>query len=251
MRRLFILIAVLALAVTACRIESNTDATLNADGSGTVAFEIGLDDEARELLLQDTDPFEDAPDGSDTTTEERGDMTYYIASVPFATPEELARLMTEEENSIFSTFTATFTESSVTVQGTTEDSGGGFLGEGELEGFDPGLIEESVSASVRITMPGRVLDSNADSAEGSTLTWEVPLLGGAVEVRAESDPTQSGGGGGGFPIWIVAVIVLVLGGGIAYFVLNQRRAIRAGGPVGVQTHGGDAAPPPPPPPPVE
>jgi hypothetical protein len=253
MRRLLILATAVALLVTACKIETNVEATLNADGTGTVLYEIGLDDEAEGLLLQNVDPFEDVPEGAATRTEERGDMTYYIASLSFADAADLTGLMTEEESAVFSTFTATFSETKVTVRGTTQDTGGGLLGDSELEGFDPGLIEESVSATVRIRMPGKVLESNADSADGNTLSWQVPLFGSPIEVRAESDPTQSGGGGGGFPAWLIVVIVLVLAAGVAYFVLNQRRSAPATAPGSMEIGGpaGGEPPPPPPPPPVE
>ena len=223
MRRLLVLIMALALITAACKIETNVAATLNADGTGVVAFEIGVDDEARDFLLQSgDDPFLDTPAGATNTTEERGDMTYYVSTVEFSSAAELTELMTVQDDSAFSAFSATFAETRVRVEGSITDMGGGLGGEGELEGVDPSLIEESMSANIRITMPGKVTETNADSTDGSTLTWSVPLFGGSLDIVAESDPTKSAGGGG-FPVWLIIVIVVVVAAAAAFFILNRRR----------------------------
>ena len=224
MRRFFVLAAVLAVVLAGCKIETNVNATIDADGTGTVAYEIGLDDEAMRFFTQSgEDPFADAPADATTRTEERDGMTYYIIEQTFDGADELIRLMTEEDDSPFETFSASFSASEVSVSGTTGDTGGGMIDPGELEGFDPGLIEESFSASVKITMPGEVTSSNADSQDGSTLTWDVPLLGGALEIQAQSDPTKSGGGGGGFPAWLIVVIAVLVVAAIGFFVMNRRK----------------------------
>ncbi len=244
MRRVFILIAAIALLTAACKIETNYAATLNADGTGTIAAEIGLDEEAQ-AFLQGEDPLADAPEDAETSTETRGDMTFYVATRTFSSPAELIAFSTEDDG-LFSTFDATFTNTRVTVRGTTSDAGGGFFDDGDLEGFDPGLIEDSFSASVRITMPGKVLDSNADRTDGNTLIWDIPLMGGTVDVRAESDPSQSAGGGGGFPMWLIIVIVVVVVAAAGYFVMKQRTS--GGGTTPAAAAPSGEAPPPPPPP---
>ncbi len=238
MRRFFVLIAAVALITAACKIETNIEATLNADGTGTVAFEIGLDDEARDFLMQSgDDPFADTPAGATNTTVERGDMTYYVSTVPFSSAAELTRLVTEETDSPFGTFSATFSETRVRVEGSIANIGGDLLGEGGVEGMDPGIIEESISANIRIVMPGKVTDTNADSTDGSTVTWSVPLFGGgALDIYAESDPTQSPGGGG-FPVWLIIVIVVVVLAAAGYFVMSRRNSTTP--PMST----GDAAPP--------
>jgi hypothetical protein len=257
MRRAFILIAAVALLTAACKIETNFDATLNADGSGTVSAEIGLDEEAL-AFLQGEDPFEDAPADATTRTEERGDMTFYIVTQDFASADELASLATDDDG-LFETFTATFSDTRVTVRGTTADAGGGLMGE-DLGDFDPQLLEDSFSANIRITMPGKVIESNADIVDGSSLTWEVPLFaGGSVEITAQSDPTQSGDGG--FPIWAIVAIVAVAVAALAAVVwwLRQRSSTEPpaaeaadaapprppGGPSEETPEHGDESPPPP------
>lgn len=222
MRRLFILVAAIALLTAACKIETNVEVVLNADATGTVASEIGLDEDAQ-AFLQGQDPFEDVPEGAVTRTEQRGDMTYYIVSQPFSSADQLAELATGEDG-LFDTLETSFSGSRVTVRGTTMDSGGGLMDTGDFGELDPGIIEDSFSATIRITMPGRVTDSNADTTDGSTLTWDVPLLGGSIEVRAESDPTRTPSGGGGFPVWLIIVIVVVAAGAAGYVVMSRRKS---------------------------
>ena len=99
-------------------------------------------------------------------------------------------------------------------------------------------LQESVTINLRLTLPGKILEHNADSQDGNTLTWSVPFTGEAMDVRAVSDPTQSEGGG--FPMWAIIVIAAVVVAGIAALALLGRRRGSAA-----------AVPPPPPPPPPE
>ena len=50
MRRYLILMAVLAFALTACRVESNIILDIEEDGSALVGAELGFDEEFRQLL---------------------------------------------------------------------------------------------------------------------------------------------------------------------------------------------------------
>jgi hypothetical protein len=83
MRRLIILAALVALVTTACKIETNFGAVINADGSGTLIVEMGMDEEAQSFFLQDgSDPFDDQdmsdfPDARQRQ-ERRGDMDFWI-----------------------------------------------------------------------------------------------------------------------------------------------------------------------------
>lgn len=225
MRRILLLAAVLALVTAACKIETNFAATIEADGTGVLVAELGFDDEAAELLLQGgvADPFEGndlaSVPGATTSQETRGDMTFYLIEVPFDDVEQLEQGLLGNENALVNTFDVTVTPDRVTVEGKADADA---LGE-QAEGFDPAMFEESVSASIRLTLPGRILSHNADSQDGNTLTWEVPIFGGTLDIQAESDPTQEpGGDGGGFPIWLIVLIVVVVVGAVAFFVVRGR-----------------------------
>ncbi|HAX81993.1 MAG TPA: hypothetical protein DCY40_05460 [Actinobacteria bacterium] len=227
MRRLIVLAALLALVATACKIETNFGAVIGANGAGTIIAEVGMDEEAQGFLLSDsTDPFEgnDLTDceGARTREENRGDMKFWIIECDVADITEFESMMSASENTFLESFDITVTDTLVSVSGTAsaEDTLGS-----EAEGFDPTLFEESISANLKITMPGRILEHNADSQSGNTLTWEIPVLGGTLNVQASSDPTGNpagGGGGGGFPMWLIVVIVVVALGG-AYYLYTQNK----------------------------
>ncbi len=250
MRRILLLAAVLALVTAACKIETNFAATIEADGSGVLVAELGFDEEAQDLLLQGgADPFEgndlaEIP-GATTSEETRGDMTFFLIEAPFDSVEQLEQGLLGNENALVNTFDVTVTEDRVTVSGTADAEE---LGE-QAEGFDPEIFEESVSASIRLTLPGRILSHNADSQDGNTLTWVVPIFGGTLDIQAESDPTQEpAGDGGGFPIWLIVVIVVVVVAAIAFVVLRGRSGgTPAAAPAAPEAPTGETPPMPPPP----
>lgn len=248
MRRLIALAAVVALVTAACKIETNFGAVINPDGSGTLITEIGMNDEAQGFFMADVDdPFEDLDaaeyPGARTKTERRGDMTFWIVEIDVDDINDLPREILGDANSMLDSFSITFTDDRVTVRGTAsaEDAFGGG------EGFDPGMFEESVSANIKITMPGAITSHNATSQRGNELTWRVPVLGGALDIQAESDPTGSpAGGGGGIPIWLIVAAAVVIGLA-ALYVLNQRKKGAEPQPAGTApTEGAGEHPPPPP-----
>jgi len=252
MRRLIIVSALLALVATACRIETNIGATINADGSGTIVAELGMDEEAEGFFLQDgTDPFADqalsSVPGAVQREETRGDLRVFIIEVPVADVSTLQDQMIAGSDSLLSNFTVTVTDTKVSVSATadpTESIGS------QAEGFDPTVFEESFSANVRLTLPGRVLSHNADRVEGNTLIWEIPVLGGALDIQAESDPTGTpAGDGGGFPLWILAVAAAVAIAIVVYVMMQRKKpsaAVAADGSTPPPPVAADGSTPPPP-----
>ncbi|MEK7252646.1 MAG: hypothetical protein AAB198_05300 [Actinomycetota bacterium] len=239
MRRLIVMASLLAIIATACKLETNVGAIINADGSGTIVTEVGMDEEAKGIFLADgTDPFSsnelsECP-GATTREEQRGDLTFYIIECDVADITAVEDTLTETDNTMLSSFSVTVTDTLVSVSGvaSAEDTLGS-----QAEGFDPTIFEESISANLKITMPGRITDHNADSQSGNTLTWKIPVLGGTLNVSASSDPSgtpASGGGGGGFPTWLIAVIaVVVLGGG--YYLWSQNKKKGGAAPAATDT----------------
>jgi hypothetical protein len=223
-----VMAALLALVATACKIETNFGAVIEADGSGVVIAEVGMDEEAQGFLLTEgSDPFEDNDlsdcEGARTREETRGDLRFWIVECDVDDITEFESMMSTTDNTFLESFDITVTDTLVSVTGraSAEDTLGG-----ETEGFDPTVLEDSISANLKITMPGRILDHNADSQSGNTLTWEIPVLGGTLDVQASSDPTgtPASGGGGGFPMWLIAVIVVVvLGGGYYLYTQNKKK----------------------------
>ena len=260
MRRLIVVAALLALVTAACKLETNFGTIINADGSGTVIAEIGLDDEAAELFLEGGDPFEgnefaEVP-GARTRQERRGDLTYYIIEFDVDDVTQAEERLVDTDNSLLNNLDITVTDTLVSVSGTA--SADESLG-GEAEGFDPSVFEDAISASVYFEMPGAITSHNADRQEGNRLFWDIPVLGGSLNIQAESDPTgtPASGGSDGFPAWAYVVIAAIVLAALYYY--NKSRTGVATGAAGEEPaapQAPEAAPEPsddtpPPPPPAE
>jgi hypothetical protein len=268
MRRLIVLASLLAIVATACKIETNFGVVINADGSGTIVAEIGMDEEAQGVFLQGVDdPFEgndlsDVPNAV-RRTETRGDLDFWIVEVPVDDVTQIEDDVTSADNALLTGFDVEVSDTLVSVRGTAtaEDA----IGD-EAEGFDPSVMEDSISFNIRITLPGKILEHNADRREGNTLIWAVPIFGGTLDVQAQSDPSQpaDGGGGGGIPMWVwIAIAAAVVAGAVYYFMQQQKKAGASPAAAGEMPVEGaapaaadpfaDTAPPapePPPPPPA-
>jgi hypothetical protein len=246
MRRLLPLAALLVLLTTACRIETNIGAEINTDGSGVISVEIGLDEEAANMIEQfgagedlfAENPLADYPN-TETREEDRDGLHYQIWS---AQVDDIAAVIDEQmvsgTDSFIQQFDLTITPNRVEVTG-RGTAGGALEGmEGAESILSPAQLAEAIAINLRLTLPGKILEHNADAKDGNTLTWKVPITGEALDIRAVSDPTQSEGGG--FPIWAIIVIAAVVVAGIAAIALLGRKKGRSAVP-----------PPPPPPPPPE
>jgi hypothetical protein len=241
MRRLLPLVALLALLTAACRIEMNISADIRQDGSGVISAEIGLDEEAASMMEQfggegdlfGENPLADLPD-VETREEDRGGMHFRIWSAQVEDIDAVIQgQMVSGPDSFIEEFNLTIEPTRVEVVGR---GSAGTLMEGAEDFLPADQLAESVAINLRLTLPGKILEHNADAKDGNTLTWEVPLIGEALDIRAVSDPTQSESGG--FPTWAIIVIAAVVVAGVATILLVGRRRSRA-----------VAAPPPPPPPP--
>lgn len=208
MRKYLILFALLALALTACRVESNVILDIEEDGSAVVGAEIGFDEEFRELLTdmgQDPDDvFGGLPDfGDDVVESERteGDMTFYVVTTAI---EDLSTFDSSTAGGdMFSTFSYTFDDETATLSATVDATDIGDAG-GDLP-IDPSMITDDIfSASVVVSMPGTVTSHDADEVRSDgTLVWEIPFTGSKT-ISATSDLSS------GIPSNLIVIILVVL-----------------------------------------
>jgi hypothetical protein len=240
MRRIIVVAALLALVTAACQIETNLTADIKADGSGTITVELGYDQEAASFIEQASgsqDPLAGQPitnlPNAQVRQEDRGNMHFYIVSSEVDNvATALNDLAQQEQGSAMQNLQVTVAPDSITVTG---NAGGQDALSGGGEGIPVDQISQYVRANVKITLPGKILQNNADSRDGNTLTWALPLTGAGIDIQASSNPSLAAGGGG-FPLWAIIVIAaaVVLGG--AALIAKGRRGR------------GAAVPPPPPPP---
>ncbi len=204
MKRITILtLLVLAVALTGCKVDMGFETVITEDGPQSFATILGVDEEMKSLLetegdtLEDT--FSDIPYEAEITSYNEGDLYYVKATAQVDTLEELEALFTEGDLPL-----------SVTQEG---DS---FFFEADMSetGGDLGVNESdipvgdgtSLTITVKVTLPGEIIESNADVVEGSTLTWSRSMFDPELRFYAESDASASSGVG--FIPIVIGVVVL-------------------------------------------
>lgn len=224
MRKLWPIAILLALMTTACRIEANLDLVIEEDGSGTYTSEVGFDEEVQQALsvFGDTDELLGALDLGvpDASTSERieGDMTYSVVTSEFADAGELTQIILEnvEGDNPFDSFAIDVTEDGATVDASVR------LPEGLAGtlGGAPDLGDAlDASIAVKITMPGKIVSSNADRTIGDNqLVWDIGFTDTEVVIEAESTFKEDG-----FPFWIIILVILVAAALAGWWFWSKRQ----------------------------
>ncbi len=234
MKKLVLLVAGIALLTVACRAEINVLVDVQEDRSGTIAFEFGLDEEFRELIESSGGTADDVfgefglgIDGGTVTERTEGDMTYTGASQDF---EDISDVMADlvgdtSGEGMFTEFSFVMDDEtaalSATASASTEDLGGDIP-------FDPSELTDDVfSANFILSMPGTVVEQNADEVlSDGRLLWSLPILGGTKTFIAKS---EFGGGSSLWWLWILLGVVVVVGVAaiIAAVILGKRQEKQA------------------------
>ena len=242
MRKLVLLLGVLALVIGGCRLDASVSIDIAEDGSGTYTIEAGLDQELRDLLGQFGVSAEDLvqtlqsglPEGSSVTRED-GDLTYFVNTVAFEDPQEVVDTIAGASeatggDSLFETFVLEVNEDGAKIEAKLN------VNLADVP-FDTSQLEgDALQANFFATLPGTVTSHNADEemANGK-LRWALPITGGELNIEAES---SFGGGGVPTGLLIGLAALVVLGGGALLLARVGRKD-----PVAAVA----AAPPPPPP----
>lgn len=231
MRRLAVTFALLAIVLTACRVETNINFDIAADGSAVVGFELGYDDEFAELMgeqgFSPTDIGGGLPDFGDQAVRpidrQEGDMTYVGVETDI---EDLSALNVDQPGiDSFSTFRYEFDDDTATLRASIE-SDELMGGAGDLP-LDPGALAGNFfSANVIAKMPGSVTSHNADEVRpDGALVWNIPLAG-SVDIEATSDLNAASSLN--FALLIIAGIALIgLIAAIAALIMSRRSSERA------------------------
>ena len=230
MRKLLILITGLTLLTAACRAEVNIIVDIEEDGSGEVAFEVGFDEEFRELIASSggnpdellTGGADFGLEGSEEYERTEGDMTFVGSKRQFSSVTDIEADLTGDPDNPFQSFSYVQTEDAAELEALIsipeED-----LGVEDVP-IDPSAItDEFFSFQLIFGMPG----TNADEVlPNGQLVWTVPITGGEKQILARS---ELGGGGSLWWIWLIVGIVLLIGLGalIGAVIASRRQSQRA------------------------
>jgi len=244
--RLALVVGVLVLLVSGCRMTVDVNVTVEEDGSGAVEVVLGLDEDALEQVGGDlsavlaTDDLLAGGWAIDGPVAEADGFTRVRVSKPFGTPEEAAAVFAEVagEDGPFQDFAVTretsLAETTWGFTGRIDFSGGleAFGDEGlaaELEGEPLGESVEEIEArlgeslnrliSVRVSvrLPGDV-SSNATTKADNGAVWQAAFGQDPIEMEATGTERR-------VLTWVLgglAVVLLIAAIGVAVFRLARR-----------------------------
>lgn len=204
-----------AVVLAGCNLAVGVDVAVNADGSGELELAFRLDEQlAASLEADGFDPafgFDQLENAAPEWRVEvdRGDGVEVRVRAPFADQAELDQRVTAlndqvdivEDGAILGALRVDVADDGlVTVAGeatlvlpaTTGATGDGVVFDGDdLRALLAEQGEQVLRAEVRVRMPGPVLDSNADTVEGSTATWTLEIdETTSLEASAQPEPDR-------------------------------------------------------------
>lgn len=234
-----VVLALVAVLATACQVRVGTDVSVADDGSGRIAVTVALDEDLVSSLTTDGfDPFaglDELPDGwtVERTQPDGGEAVTVTAD--FADPAGLADrvaqlqegLDDEDPQLLDDLALAVAEDGSATLTGRAgfrPPSSTGMRGVGvRFDGEDLAALlaergDEVLQVDLRVTMPGPVVDGNADEVDGGTATWHLPVTE-LVDIRVASDPPTDR------TWWLVggAVLVGLVVGFVGLGLVRRRR----------------------------
>ncbi|NNL13878.1 MAG: hypothetical protein HKO82_09355 [Acidimicrobiia bacterium] len=184
------LIALLALAASACTIDVNIGISLNRTDTGTVSVEVAADEEFHDLFALTGREFEDliasrAAEVGLAFEVESGPITRYSTETRVVSYDTVEGILEGLAPGI----------GSVTITGTERD----LEIDGQLnpltrlddlfpyfENEDPAQFADDVSVAVTVAMPGEVAASTATSRQDGQLTWIIPFSDSDTRLLARS-----------------------------------------------------------------
>jgi hypothetical protein len=286
---------VAALILTGCY-RSDVQVVVNDDGSGTISAVFAVNPKAYADLakqfggasgaeglgddpckeLRDDAQSGDLPNGSRVDQYKDGDFCGVKLTAPFKAGDDVTQSISEALGGVENAGSGGF--DSFTIQ----KSGNGWKFEakpsaaaaGSTAGLDTSTFRQffnGASSVVRIKLPGRQVENNADRIDGDgTMIWNLDLFGDTRTLSARTEPgepirnqvkTDAGkkvagalGGssatgsassddGGGSKTWLIIVAVLVVLAAIGGYFLWKRNKVQAA-PAGLTGVGGVPGTPP-------
>lgn len=234
-RRPLLLVALLVVALSACRLDVSVDVVMEPDGTGTVTVEAVADAElvdqvpglADDLRLEDAEANGWSIDGPNDTDE--GGLSI-ILTHDFSSDVELANVLNSIGPPLTDMEAARTTQDDVTTNAingnlvlvdgyesfsdadlTAAVGGLPFSEEITASGLSP---EEAMSFTFRVSLPGELVSSETGTQvgdEGGSIEWEAPLDGSSVNVLTQTvQRPESASGTWAGPLATVSLILLIV-----------------------------------------
>jgi hypothetical protein len=266
-------VAVLALVATGC-FRSDISVQVNDDGSGTVSavFAVNpkqyaelykslgsdadeeLGDDPCKELQNDAQDGGDLPNGTKVEAYKDGDFCGVKFTIPFTAGDDIDKSIADAFGGLESAGVGGFETFTIEKQGTGWRFQAKPASDSSSTGTDMAMFEQyfkGASNVVRIKLPGRQVEHNADRIDGDgTMIWNLNVLGDSRTLSARTEPGEpkrnetltdagkkvaatvgassavsgSGGGddGGGSNTMLIVVIVLIVAAAIGGFFLWKR-----------------------------
>ncbi|MGI9648968.1 MAG: hypothetical protein ACR2OI_10650 [Acidimicrobiia bacterium] len=221
----FALIALLAIAASACTIDVKLGIDLNPDGSGVMDVEIATDEEFLDLYRLTGREFEDliATRGSEVGlafTVVPGPVTRFTATSPRVSAQTLENMLEELAPGIGE---VTISRNETTLEFdaslnplTSIDDIAPYFSEPDS---DPGQFTNDATVVVKLSIPGEVRSSTGSGSSGSELTFTVPFAESdsrlfATSMLEKESPTIP---------WVLILVVAIMLLALAFLLLVRSR----------------------------
>jgi hypothetical protein len=219
------LIALLAIAASACTIDVKLGIDLNPDGSGVVDVDIATDEEFLDLYRLTGREFEDliATRGSEVGlafTVIPGPVTRFTANSPRVSAQALETILEElapgvGEITISRDETTLEFDARLNPLSTIEDIAPYFS---DPES-DPGQFTDDATVVVTLSIPGEVQSSTGTGSSGSQLTFTIPFaetdsrLFATSMLESEARPIP----------WVLIAVAVILALALAFLIAVRSR----------------------------
>jgi hypothetical protein len=218
MKRLAALVVLFALLMTGCRAEVRLLLDVADDGSGTLAAEVGINNQLKDLIDQLAGDSERIISGLDLglvgegDTRVEGDLTVYTTEVAFEEESEIAGAAAGN----FTTFDLEMTDEGASLEATLD-----LAGELDLSEFPvaPSSIDpQTLEGYVIVSLPGEIDDHNADEVtQDGRLSWNIPLDNELYMYANTVYPKTA------FPWWLVTLLGLSVALAVGVWLAAVRR----------------------------
>lgn len=224
MKRVSIALALLSILAAGCRAEVRVLLDVNEGGEGSLAAEVGINDQLQDLITQlfGSDS-EQVIAGLDlglegtATTRVDGDLTVYATEVEFTDVEAIP----EAAAGNFTSFRLDLNDEGTSFEATLD-----LAGELDLTQFplDPSTIDaDTLQAEILVSLPGDPANHNADEVlSDGRYRWAIPL---DRELYIFADTLYPKAA---FPWWLVGLLALSGGLALAVWFAAVRRDQRSG-----------------------